>query len=449
MDTKKSLRTLSVLVFVLFVIMIFFKGIHLFYVYTKEYQTLSEQVPIKEYDNEEDSQQVVYDQHIQQTSLVQQGSTPVATNTPIVWEPSLTTPQNTTESSEVQPRKKNTTQKKPLKDVQHKPTTVSMPSPLRALYISSWTAGTPAMLQRILSLIEGTTINAVVIDIKDSTGRISYQPNDKELQRIGSGTKRIPDIASVLKTFHDKNIYVIGRITVFEDPYLSQKYPAYAYTVADTGAIWKNAKGLSWLRPTVPEVWEYIIRIARDAQAVGFDEINLDYVRFPSDGALSEIAERPSTSKERIATMEKFFSTMHTALREESGIMLSADIFGLTMSASDDLGIGQKLEHIVPYVDYVAPMIYPSHFASGTYGYATPATYPYEIITASLSAGIKKMNAMQEPVQKIRPWLQDFSLGASYTESKVRAQITASEKLGLSSWMMWNAANRYTKKAFE
>ena len=336
--------------------------------------------------------------------------------------------------------------------VSHASTAIPIPDSLHAVYLSGWTAGSADQLARIFSLIDGTTVNAVVIDIKDATGRLSYQPSDPTLRKTGVGTSRIASISSVIKKFHDKGIYVIGRIAVFQDPYLAGQHPEYGYTDADTGTLWKDKKGLAWVRPDVSAVAEYVTSIARDAHSQGFDEINLDYVRFPSDGDLSRISNRPSTMKKRVATMQQFFSAVDASIRRDADIVLSADVFGLTVSAQDDLGIGQKLEFISPYVDYVAPMIYPSHFAAGSYGYEVPAAHPYDVIAKALSFARRKLAAtgMDDDAisQKIRPWLQDFSLGKTrYDPAMVTAQITAVDDQNLPSWMMWNAANIYTKKA--
>lgn len=327
--------------------------------------------------------------------------------------------------------------------------TIPTPKEVRAIYISGWTAGTPSRLQHIMDIIDQGVINAVVIDSKDSTGRLSYQPLDETLKKTGVGTNRIANLEKVITAFHDKNIYVIARIAVFQDSYLSEQHPEYAYTDSKTGKAWNDVRKLGWVRTDIPAVWEYNAAIAKDAIAQGFDEINIDYVRFPSDGVLTTIKERPSTSAQRIAMLEDFFKYMDIAIRQELQVPLSADIFGLALSAKDDLGIGQKLENIAPYVDYIAPMIYPSHFADGTYGFKKPALKPYEVITKSLSDGLAKFTAAGIDPIKMRPWLQDFNLGAIYTKDMVLAQVRASEDQGVLSWMMWDASNQYTKDAFQ
>lgn len=328
--------------------------------------------------------------------------------------------------------------------VEEQPLHLPMPVPLRAVYMTGWSAGTERMRERILGIADRTEINAVVIDIKDASGRLSYQPKDPTLLATGVGTNRIKHLPAVIETFHQKGIYVIGRIAVFQDPFYALAHSEDAFVDTRTGALWRDYKGITWLRPDSVAVWDYLVAIARDAHAQGFDEINVDYVRYPSDGPLATLAR--GTAESRAQVMESFFAYIDPLLRGE-GVVLSADLFGLAMSASDDLGIGQVLERIAPHVDVVAPMVYPSHFASGAYGIARPAEVPGEVIRISLGHGIAKLEAAGIDRNKIRPWLQDFDLGATYTASMVRDQIDQSEALGLTSWMLWDPRNLYTEAA--
>lgn len=323
---------------------------------------------------------------------------------------------------------------------------LSMPTPLRGIYLTGWSAGNAKTMARILKFIDETGVNAVIVDIKDATGRLSYQPLDPELLASGVGTNRIRDLSELISTLHERGIYVIGRVAVFQDPFYAAAHPGEAFLDTRTGGIWTDYKGISWLRADSREVWDYTVAIARDAHAQGFDEINVDYVRFPSDGPLAYL-DKSTLTQGRAETIRSFFAHIDPLIRGE-GIVLSADLFGLVMSASDDLGIGQKLELIAPHVDVVAPMVYPSHFASGAYGVANPAQEPYTIIKTSMSRGMKKLEAIGiDPATKLRPWLQDFDLGAVYTEQMVRDQIRATEELGLDSWMLWDPRNVYTGAA--
>jgi len=322
-----------------------------------------------------------------------------------------------------------------------------IPESVKGIYVSGWVAGTTTSMNRIMALLDTTSANTVIIDIKDATGRLSYQPLAPELQKLGVGTNRIKDLEVLIKQLHDKQIYVIGRVAVFQDPYFAIKNPDSAFKDIRTGLAWHDNKGLAWLRTNDQATWDYTVSIARDAYSQGFDEINLDYVRFPSDGLLAYL-DKTQIIKSRPETVRDFFVYMDEKIRKESGIPLSADIFGLAASATGDLGIGQILEYIAPHVDYVAPMVYPSHFAKGSYGIADPASAPYGVIYRSMSDAVKKMIAIGEDPHKLRPWLQDFDLGAVYTVELVRAQITATADAGLDSWMMWDPRTVYTKDAF-
>lgn len=323
---------------------------------------------------------------------------------------------------------------------------ISTPQNVRGIYVTGWVAGTKTAMDRIFSLIDTTDINTVIIDVKDSTGRISFTPLDPALIAIGAGTKRIANLQNLITKLHERGIYVVGRVVVFQDPYFANLYPETAFKDSRTGAPWRDNKGIVWLNAADKRVWEYTARVARDAYAQGFDEINLDYVRFPSDGPLAYL-DTTAVVKNRAETMREFFAYMDVELRQKSAIVLSADIFGLVTSARGDLGIGQVLETIAPYVDYVAPMVYPSHYAVGSFGIASPAAEPYKIIYRAMGDGIKRFEAIGEKPEKMRAWLQDFDLGAVYTADMVRAQMRALNDLGLNSWMLWDPKNIYTKAA--
>lgn len=324
-------------------------------------------------------------------------------------------------------------------------THIPTPDPLKAVYMSSWAAGNQKFRNHLFDLIEKTEINAVVIDIKDYTGRISFMVQDPKLIKIGSAQNRIPDIKKFIADLHDKNVYVIGRISSFQDSFLINVYPDSAVKNKE-GKVWQDYKGIKWLDAGAVPVWEYLVAIGKEAYSVGFDELNFDYIRYPSDGDMKDIVYPWSGDKPRREVMKSFFAY----LREQfatSSIPLSVDLFGLTTSASGDLGIGQNLEDALMYFDYVAPMVYPSHFGKGFIGFPKPAEKPYEIIKYSMDRAIEKASIVEINSGKIRPWLQAFDLGAVYTPALVRAQIQASYDSGLTSWMLWNAGSVYNKDA--
>jgi hypothetical protein len=327
--------------------------------------------------------------------------------------------------------------------VQH----ITTPEQVRAIYMTSWVAATPSLRQKIINLIDTTEINTVIIDIKDDTGKITFSVDDNPLiVKYGSAESRIDDIVGLLQDLHDRNVYVIGRIAAFQDTYLAPKLPSLAVQRAD-GAVWRDKKGLAWFDAGAQEVWEYIAVIAEASYAVGFDEINIDYVRFPSDGNMKDIILPQTGTRIKSDVIAEFFAFLDTRLRGQ-GIPLSADVFGMTTTNHDDLGIGQVFEKIVPHVDFISPMIYPSHYPAHFSGYANPASVPYEIITIATRGALDRLAAMGEPATKLRPWLQDFNLGATYTADMVVAQVRAVADLGLGSWLMWDAANTYTTGAY-
>lgn len=326
-------------------------------------------------------------------------------------------------------------------------THIKTPEVVKAVYISSWVAGSENFRNSIIKLIDETELNAIVIDIKDSTGRIAFNLPNEEIIKLGSIERRISNIRYLTNLLHEKNIYVIGRISVFQDPYLTKVKPEWAITRKSDGAVWKDRKGLSFLDPTKEEVHKYILDIALGSYNEGFDEINFDYIRYPSDGNMKDINYHLKEGEKREDKIEEFFKFISTEIKKEVDIPISADLFGLTTEAFDDMGIGQVWEKAIPYFDFVSPMVYPSHYPSGYMGYKNPSAYPYEVIYRSISAAINRTKEMNEDINKIRPWLQDFDMGATYTKELVRAQMKALNDLGLYSWMLWDPANKYTPGA--
>lgn len=323
-------------------------------------------------------------------------------------------------------------------------THLKTPSPLKAIYLTSWTAGSIARRGKLIDLIDATELNAVVIDIKDYTGRVSFLIDNPELRALGSSKKIIPDIATLVKELHDKNIYIIGRIAVFQDSYLVSKYHEWAVKKdSERTAVWQDYKGLAWLDAGARGVWDYVVLLAKESYALGFDELNFDYIRFPSDGNMKDIYYPWSDGYEKPEVLQEFFSYLHDNLKMTDAV-LSADLFGMTTTNADDLNIGQVLEVALPYFDYIAPMVYPSHYPPTFIGLVNPAAEPYKVVRYSLNAAYQRSSTTP---QKIRPWLQDFNLGAVYTAAMVREQIQATYDAGFDSWMLWDAANRYTPAA--
>lgn len=327
-------------------------------------------------------------------------------------------------------------------------THINTPEPVKALYMSSWVAGNEKLRNNLINIIDNTELNAVVIDIKDYTGRISFDVSDVVLKKYGSSELRIVDIKEFIGRLHEHKIYVIGRISSFQDSYLVKTHPEYAVKTK-TGTVWKDFKGVSWLDASAKPVWDYLISIGDEAYSVGFDELNFDYIRFPSDGNMNDISYPFSTGKSKSGALKDFFAYISKHFHEKN-IPISADLFGMTTSNTDDLGIGQILENALKYFDYVSPMVYPSHYPTNFNGWKNPAAKPYDVILFSMSRAVTRANAATTSPYKLRPWLQDFSInGTYYTPEMVRAQIKATYDVGLNSWMLWNASNVYTVAALD
>ncbi len=349
-------------------------------------------------------------------------------------------------------------------------THIATPTPVKAIYMTSWVAGSKALRDKLINLIDITELNSIVIDIKDYTGRISFEVEDPYLKEIGAVEKRIPDIRSLIATLHQKNIYVIGRISVFQDPHLVKVKPEFAVRRASDGLIWKDYKGISWLDASSKDVWNYTVALGKESYKDGFDELNFDYIRFPSDGNMKDIQYLANGHRAKSEVLKDFFSFLRQNLNA-TDVKLSADLFGMTTTNKDDLNIGQMLEYALQYFDFVSPMVYPSHYPPSFMGFANPADKPYEVVKFSMDSAVRRAIATSstliladaQPIStstkpflyrkesfdqnKLRPWLQDFNLGATYTPAMVRAQISATYDAGLDSWMLWNAGNRYTKEA--
>ena len=334
-----------------------------------------------------------------------------------------------------------------------KVTHIRTPDAVKAIYMTSWVASTPKWRAELARLVENTELNAIVIDAKDYSGRISFAAEDPYLKEIGVSDVRIPDIKEFLAALHEKDIYTIARITVFQDPFFAKKRPDLAVQKESDKSLWADYKGLHYIDPGALEAWDYTIRIAKESYAAGFDELNFDYIRFPSDGPMKDIffpfsearvVADPNLGKAKV--MRDFFAYLHAELAG-SGAVLSADLFGMTTTNADDLNIGQTLEYAAPYFDYLAPMVYPSHYPTGFIGYANPVEYPYEVVKYSMDRGVLKLTAAGIVSEKLRPWLQDFDYKADYGATEVRAQMQAVYDAGLTSWMLWDPANRYTRDA--
>lgn len=326
---------------------------------------------------------------------------------------------------------------------------------VRAIYIPKGVLESKKGRERTEKILSETRINALIVDIKDSTGNV-FIPQTKFFYPSISDIYVEPAL-EFLKQQKDKGIYLIGRIVVFQDPIFPKLFPDTALT-STLGGIWTDRKGLSFLDPQNTLVREYIVSLANDGKQFGFSEINFDYIRYPSDGKISLIQYNLPMDKNKSDIMEGFFKMLYQKVSVEEDTPISIDIFGDTIRIKGDPGIGQVYEKTLPYFDAVSPMVYPSHFYTGSYGLLEPAKHP-RIVMEHVSKDINKRfdSWCVSEVEfnpkcvsfKNRPWIQDFSLGGSYGVSEVKGQIEALENEGITSWFIWNPSGRYTIEALK
>jgi hypothetical protein len=332
------------------------------------------------------------------------------------------------------------------------------PEFVKGIYVSASTAGYAKRFSEIVSLVEDTELNSLVIDIKNHRGQLAFDPETESLRPYAAKNPPLGSVREFTAPLKEKGIYLIARLFVFQDPALVEAHPEWA-VMSRWGGVWRDYKGVTWLDPASKDVWRYNATIAREVFSSGFDEIQFDYIRFPSDGNISA-AVYPiwDGSQTKSEVMEDFFRYLNKELRIKNGIPISVDLFGLTMWQHDyDLNIGQRLLESMPYFDFISPMVYPSHYPAGFIGCANPAACPYEVVHRNMQRGqeihqrfdvgtASDLPAKPE-LATFRPWLQDFHLGATYTPEMVRQQMKATEDGGGSGWLLWNARNVYTESA--
>lgn len=316
---------------------------------------------------------------------------------------------------------------------------MQLPDEVRGLYLTVNSAGS-AWGPELLDDMVARGLNTVVMDVKDDQGVVNFPPTD------------------FIRALAQKGIYKIARIAVMRDAAFAA---AHEDVVLKTrgGKLWRDNTGSVWLDPAASAVADEAVATGTRAHVAGFDEVQFDYVRFPSDGEVLSIVYPvfDETKTTKIEVMQKFFERVGGAM-QEAKIPVSFDLFGMTFWSRDDFNIGQRMQDALAHADFVSPMAYPSHYPDGFEGYANPAEHPYEIVKRTLDEGAKLMGDVNPPPFeggdrggseaksvriKFRPWLQDFDIGAVYTAAMIEAQIKAARDAGASGWMLWNARNVY------
>jgi hypothetical protein len=314
-----------------------------------------------------------------------------------------------------------------------------MPIEVRGVHVTMALASIPGKLDDYVGM-KRDGLNTIELDVKDENGEIAFAPGNVPLARHVGAAKRYYDPVKAAAKIHDAGLYLVGRVVTFEDPLLAAGAPQLAIRRAD-GSRWLNNAGLGWTNPYDTRVWRYNVGVAEDAARAGFDEIQFDYVRFPSDGDVTEIRYPGRHAQPKGWTIPAFVKYAANRLKP-LGVRVSVDVFGL--SATRDLRIAQFPRRIAPYVDVIYPMVYPSHYSSGEYDIVDPDSRPGTTVAYSLR---DFRRAVRGRKALLIPWLQDFSLGRTYSFADVRDQIQAARLERVKGFMLWNAAGIYTREA--
>ncbi|MDP2638701.1 MAG: putative glycoside hydrolase [Candidatus Azambacteria bacterium] len=329
--------------------------------------------------------------------------------------------------------------------------------PQKGIYSTAWTARAKG-INNLIRIADETEINSIVIDAKDNGVYIDGYLKD------------------LIKTLREKNIYTIARIVLFQDGSQINNHPDWYFKKPD-GTLWQDNRSWYWLDPSNQETWDYNIDIAKLAIDVGFDEINFDYIRYPAFSKNDNVnfpasaeapAGKPPETVVKSQVINEFAKYLTSELKNyDPEIKLSVDLFAYNMLRADDLGIGQNFRELYNYFDYISPMIYPSHYISGNFGFENTAEHPYEVVFKTIESGKNLLRdkiasevgtttpAFVDPVfekdlKKLRPWLQDFNIGAIYDGEMIRQEKQAVYDAGLTAgWLLWNPRNVYNESALD
>jgi len=305
---------------------------------------------------------------------------------------------------------------------------------------------------QLIEIAKTTEVNALVIDVKDDRGFVLYKSNVPLAIQIGADTNSTMShkrVRALLDTMAAHDIYPIARIVVAKDPLLANARLDWAIKRKDNGEPWLDKNGQPWLDPHHRGVWQYAADLAREAHEFGFSEVQFDYVRFPDEKRLvRETVYALANGRIRAQVIRDQLGYLRSTLKTMA-LPVTIDVFGLTATDTTDMGIGQKWEMFVDQVDVVLPMVYPSHFAPGTYKIGNPNARPYATIDAALK-DVKRRTVGISGAAKVIPWYQDFTLGPPrYGAAQVRAQKKAGYDNGFHSWILWNPGSRYTEAGLD
>ena len=316
------------------------------------------------------------------------------------------------------------------------------PPQIKGIHVSIWVAADRSFYKEMVDLVERTELNGMEIDVKDETGRIAYPSQVPLALEVGSPLAQGGvDIDRVMDKCWYNDIYPIARMVCFNDPVLAQKRPDLAVQ-SGGGGLWGGGK---FTDPYNREVWDYLLSVSVEAARKGFKEIQLDYVRFPSDGNTESCVYPAEDGRTKDQVIQEFLEYMRNGLKP-LGATLSADVFGLTASPQGSMGIGQDVAAMAQHLDYICPMVYPSHYNANEYEIGNPEANPHDTVYRSL---VDFQAALEGTNCKLRPWLQDFSLRLDYGLTEVQAQIQACYELGINEWLLWDPHCTFTEGAIQ
>lgn len=370
---------------------------------------------------------------------------------------------------------------------------------VKGIYVTGAMAGT-ANMDQLIALVDRTELNTMVIDVKNDEGRVVYEMDSPMVSQTGSAKRLVSDMPELVRKCKEHGIYLIARIVAFRDPFLAEARTDLALHDKD-GNLFRDKSGLAWVNPYRREIWDYLLEIAQEAVSIGFDEIQFDYIRFSTDKGMENVDFGPEAGEKGKEEIITEFAAYAAQRLHEANIPVSADVYGIIIDSQLDASIvGQNYYDLSCQLDYISPMVYPSHYGPGNLGLDVPDANPYDTIFRSMSTSrmvlsrspeetdgeegtdegsVSGNNALEivpavsgnsaeerkvpaweqnprdmEPAEEIRadvrPWLQDFTASwvkghISYGPEEIRAQIQAVYDAGYDEWILWNASNRYTE----
>lgn len=322
------------------------------------------------------------------------------------------------------------------------------PVKVKGIYVSGPVAGIDKM-DELIDLVDSTELNAMVIDVKNDEGKVTYKMQSDAVQELETSVGYIRDISALMEKCKQKDIYLIARIVAFRDPYLAEKKPEWALQTKD-GEVFHDQNGMAWINPYEREVWDYLVEIASQAKTDGFDEVQFDYIRFSTDLGEAEVDYGPEAAEtDKVEIITQFTKYLYEKLAPQ-GVYVAADVFGTVIDNKTDQEIvGQEYAAMAQHLDYICPMVYPSHYHNGAYGIGVPDADPYATVYAAAASSARELELVPEEKRAhVRLWLQSFTAGwvqghISYGPQQIREQIKGVYDAGYEEWILWNAAVNY------